>query len=88
MNDVPLIPSPTGTTRLFAIIGDPIAQVQAPSMINRRFSEALVDAVMVPVHVASAGLPQMLAGLKQMENLKGIVVTVPHKSLFGPRRLS
>ncbi|OAK61404.1 hypothetical protein A3K87_20965 [Variovorax paradoxus] len=73
------VPSPTGSTRLFAIIGDPIAQVQAPVMMNRLFVARRVDALMVPVHVTAANLRQVLNGLMGMENLGGIVVTVPHK---------
>jgi len=69
----------TGTTRLYAVIGDPIAQVRAPELLNALFAAEGVDAVLVPVHVGSADLAVVLPGLQRIENLRGILVTVPHK---------
>ena len=37
----------TGTTRLYAIIGDPIAQVRSPEVHTGRFAASGVDAVLV-----------------------------------------
>ena len=41
----------TGATRLYAIVGDPIAQVRSPEVFTERFAAAGVDAVLVPAHV-------------------------------------
>lgn len=68
-----------GGTRLFAIIGDPVAQVRSPEVFNASFATLGVDAVLVPMHVAPTGLDDVLSGLKQIRNLDGIVITVPHK---------
>jgi shikimate dehydrogenase len=73
------IPSPTGTTRLFAHIGDPIAQVQAPMLMNRVFLDAAVDAVMVAVQAKPDAMGRVVEGLKCIGNLGGILVTIPHK---------
>lgn len=74
-----LIPSPQGTTRLFAVLGDPVGQVQAPVLLNRLFLELNADAVTIPVHVRPGQLKTVVEGLKRMENLDGIVITIPHK---------
>ncbi len=73
------IASPSGHTRLYAHIGDPIEQVQAPMLMNPLFRDAEMDAVMVAMQVGAADLAQVIQGLKRIANLDGILVTVPHK---------
>jgi shikimate dehydrogenase len=70
----------TGTTRLYAVLGDPITQVQAPTLVNDLFRRLGRDAVLVPVHARPGDLTTVLAGLRAMENLDGLLVTVPHKA--------
>ncbi len=53
----------TGTTRLLAIVGDPIDKVRSPEGFCRRFEQNGYDAIMIPVHVAAAELAPVLAGL-------------------------
>ena len=69
----------TGVTGLYAIIGDPIAQVMSPTLFNAAFERLEADAVLVPYQVDANGLMQAMQGLRQVKNLKGIIVTVPHK---------
>ena len=71
--------TPNGATRLYIIVGDPIAQVKAPAGMTRGFAARGHNAVMVPVHVAPRELPQLLAGVRLASNLEGLLVTVPHK---------
>jgi shikimate dehydrogenase len=70
----------TGTTRLFVVIGDPIAQVQAPTLLNPLFAELGVDATLVPVHARPTDFAAVLGGLQRVENLDGVLVTIPHKA--------
>ncbi|WP_089155938.1 shikimate dehydrogenase family protein [Micromonospora sp. NBS 11-29] len=70
----------SGTTRLYALLGDPITQVRAPGLLNPVLARRGVDAVLVPVHVPAAALPEVVAGLRQVANLDGMLVTVPHKA--------
>ena len=70
----------TGTTKLFAILADPIHHVKTPQGINALFVREALDAVMVPLHVAPADLAATVAALRQVRNLDGFVVTVPHKT--------
>jgi shikimate dehydrogenase len=69
----------TGKTRLLAIVGDPIDKARSPESFCRLLELNGHDAIMIPVHVTGAELPQVLAGLKAMRNLDGIVATMPHK---------
>ena len=73
------LPPITGSTRLFAIVGDPIAQVRSPEMFNALFRAGDVDAVLVPIQVAAADLDEVLPRLQRLGNLGGMVITVPHK---------
>ena len=68
-----------GDTRLFAIVGDPIAQARSPLVFNEIFQRMGANAVLVPMQIPSAALATAIAGLKAIGNLDGIVVTVPHK---------
>lgn len=49
-------------TRLYAIIGDPVAQVRSPALFNARFEAVGVDAAMVALHVRQR-LAAVLSGL-------------------------
>lgn len=69
----------TGRTRLFAVLGDPVAQVRAPSLLNPEFERRGIDAVLVPVHAPVAKLAEVVRGLQAVANLDGLLVTVPHK---------
>ncbi|MEU5944986.1 shikimate dehydrogenase [Micromonospora sp. NPDC047465] len=69
-----------GTTRLYALLGDPIAQVRAPGLLNPVLTRRGTDAVLVPVHVAPADLTPVVRGLQRVGNLHGMLVTVPHKA--------
>ena len=75
----------TGTTRLYAIIGDPIAHVRTPMAFNDYFLARKIDAVCLPVHIGRDDLPRGWAGLKSIANLDGFIVTAPHKA--GAARL-
>jgi len=71
----------SGATRLYMIIGDPIAQVRSPAGMTAAFTARGHDGILVPVQVGSADLGELLDVSDKLKNLGGIVVTVPHK--FG-----
>ncbi|WP_061937384.1 shikimate dehydrogenase [Aureimonas sp. AU22] len=72
-------PALSGATHLYAILGDPIAQVASPRLFNSAFRRLGVDAVLVPFHVAPQGIPAVLEAFRVGQNFDGLVVTVPHK---------
>ncbi|NEB02398.1 shikimate dehydrogenase [Streptomyces sp. SID13726] len=72
-------PHITGTTRLYAVLGDPVRQVRAPALLNPVFARLGQDAVLVPVEVGAAELPYVMRALTAVRNLDGLLVTVPHK---------
>jgi shikimate dehydrogenase len=69
----------SGATRLYVIVGDPIAQVRAPGGVSEAFAERGHDGILVPVQVATADLPDFLSVATRLKNLDGIVATIPHK---------
>jgi shikimate dehydrogenase len=68
----------TGTTRVAAVLGHPVAHSRSPAMLNSAFAADQIDAVMVPIDVAPDGLSAVIAGLRAMKCL-GASVTIPHK---------
>lgn len=70
----------TGTTQIFGLLAHPIHHVKTPALLNQIFRERRSDAVMVPIHVKSDGLAPLTQALRQIHNLGGLVVTVPHKT--------
>ena len=74
----------TGKTRLYAIIGDPIAQVRSPEVFTARFAAAGIDAVLIPAHVPADRFDTIVPALLALGNLDGLLVTVPFKARMVP----
>jgi shikimate dehydrogenase len=70
----------TGSTRVFFILGDPIAQVRAPELYNHLFTRHGVDAVLVPVQVPPPALEAFVRGTMSARNVDGLWITIPHKA--------
>ena len=70
----------TGATRLYGIIGDPIAQVRSPETFNAGFAARRINAVLVPIHVPSAHFDSIVPALLALGNVDGLLVTVPFKA--------
>jgi shikimate dehydrogenase len=70
----------SGRTRLFVILGDPIAKVRSPEAFNRAFERHGIEAVLVAFECAPADLAAAVAGLKRARNLDGLIFTMPHKA--------
>ena len=72
---------PSGSTRLFPILGDPIAQVRSPAKITEIFFRRGEDAIVVPFHTSSSNLPKIFETLDAVYNVSGMLITVPHKRM-------
>ena len=72
----------TGTTRLYVILGDPLARARSPETFNAIFAERAIDAVLVPGEVDAAGFAEAVRGLQRLRNCDGIIVTMPHKQVM------
>jgi shikimate dehydrogenase len=73
-----------GTTLLYGIVGDPIAAVRSPEVFNAMFARKGINAVFLPLHVRPDDIETAWAGLSMLRNLRGIVVTMPHKARVLP----
>lgn len=73
-----------GSTRLFGIIGHPIAQAKSPEAITPAFQALGMNAILVPLDIAPTDLPAVFPSLLRLVNLDGLVVTVPHKAAIMP----
>ncbi len=79
--DLPIV---DGATRLYGIIGDPIAQVKSPEILTARIRAARRNALLLPMHVKPDLFDVTVRGLKALANLDGIVITVPYKPTIVP----
>ncbi|WP_186843809.1 shikimate dehydrogenase [Acetobacterium tundrae] len=65
-------------TKLYAVIGDPIAQSLSPQLHNGIFAANDMDAVYFPIAVKSRDLEKLVQGFRLM-NFGGFNITKPHK---------
>ena len=73
-----------GTTTLIAHFGDPIAPVKSPMIYNPYFERAGIDAVVVPMGVRAADYAAVLRAVFRLINVRGALVTMPHKVTTVP----
>ena len=69
----------TGETRLFPIVGDPIAQVRSPQYLSEILSQRGINAIVPPLHVTPDKLQATFLSLRASPSVGGFVVTIPHK---------
>ncbi len=69
----------SGKTLLIAHLGYPTEAFKAPMIYNPWFEQQGIDAVVVPMGVQAADYPSTLAALATLSNLRGALVTMPHK---------
>lgn len=72
-----------GTTKVFAIFGDPVAHSLSPQMHNAALRSLGFDGIYVPFHVTPENLATAVAGVRALQ-IAGLSVTVPHKELIIP----
>ncbi len=68
----------SGSSAVYAIIGDPVSHSLSPRMHNAAFAALGIDAVYVPFRVAGAELASGVQALRTL-GVRGVNVTIPHK---------
>ena len=58
--------SPTGQTRIAAVIGDPVRHSLSPTLMNAAFEATGIDWSYVALEVAAMQLPDALAGVRAL----------------------
>jgi shikimate dehydrogenase len=69
----------SGKTTLIAHVGYPTEAFKAPLIYNPWFDKAGIDAVVVPMGIQAADYPTVLKSLFKLTNIRGALVTMPHK---------
>jgi len=72
-----------GTTRVIAILGDPVEHSRSPAMHNAAFAALDLDYVYVALRVHPEELSAAMAGIRAL-GVAGLNVTVPHKEAILP----
>jgi shikimate dehydrogenase len=70
---------PDGETRVHLILGDPVAQTKSPSGLTAEFRRRGVNAICIPLHVTPVHFDAVMAAVRTVRNVDGMVITVPHK---------
>jgi shikimate dehydrogenase len=68
-----------GLTEIIAHIGFPTHTFKSPMIYNPYFNEAGINAVVVPMACKSENYPQFLRSVFTLENIRGALITMPHK---------
>ncbi|MEO4001807.1 hypothetical protein [Mesorhizobium sp. CAU 1732] len=68
-----------GHTRLYGILGHPIEQVRSPETVTFELRRRGINAILLPLHVKPDDFDAVFPQLLKLENLDGLVITVPHK---------
>ena len=69
----------SGKTTLIAHLGYPTHSFKAPLIYNPWFESKGIDAVVVPMGVKATEYPEFLKYLFKLTNIRGALVTMPHK---------
>ncbi|WP_431153241.1 shikimate dehydrogenase family protein [Acidovorax facilis] len=69
----------SGRTRLYGIVGHPIAQARSPQALTHELRRRGEDAVLVPIDIRPEDFDEVFPRLLRLDNLDGLVITVPHK---------
>src|SRR4030095_1381713 len=73
-----------GQTELIAHLGFPTHAFKAPMIYNPYFESAGINAVVVPMGCKPEGFAATLRCLFGLENMRGALITMPHKvSVLG-----
>lgn len=74
---------PSGKTHLYAILAHPVGHVRASEFFGPIIQAEKRDAFLVPLHVLPKDLPEMVPMLQRIGNLKGVIITIPHKETMA-----
>ena len=90
-------PVVSGMTRLIPMVGHPVQQVHMPGVINARFRDRGIDAVMVPMDILPGALPHFAGLLRSAgiecayrdtstieSSLEGLMPAGPREILVAP----
>ena len=69
----------SGKTQLIAHLGYPTEAFKAPMIYNPWFEHRSIDAAVIPMGVRPDDYPATVAVLRRFTNLRGALVTMPHK---------
>lgn len=69
----------TGKTKVMFIIADPVDHVMGTAVLNEYFSSLGFDIAASPLRIAPRSIPAFIAAAKEMQNVIGFGVTIPHK---------
>ncbi len=71
-----------GQTDIYFVIGDPVKQLKSVSLLNRVLSESEhdINAIFIPLQFSSNDADHVFKSLRSFKNLRGIIVTIPHKN--------
>lgn len=73
----------TGNTRFVPLLAHPCRHVRTPPPFNAECVRRGLDMTMVPLDVPPLALDETVKALRQIGNLAGLVVTIPHKTAIA-----
>ena len=74
-----MVELPSGESRLYPIIGDPIIYVRSPQRLTSGFVARGQNCMCIPMQVPDGDLEVVMRGLTRTLNVDGLLITMPHK---------
>ncbi|MGA1868862.1 MAG: shikimate dehydrogenase [bacterium] len=74
----------TPSTKVCAIIGNPVEHSLSPLIHNAAFRECGIDYIYCAFRVIDENLKHAMNGFRALEQLKGLSITIPHKIQIMP----
>jgi shikimate dehydrogenase len=68
-----------GHTEIIAHIGYPTHSFKSPLIYNPYFAQEAINALVVPMGCEAANFPNFLRSVFQLSNIRGALITMPHK---------
>lgn len=69
----------TGRTKIWFILGDPVAHIVATALFNQYYYDQDIDASVSAINVVQADLPIFIQAMRSFRNVCGFGVALPHK---------
>ncbi len=69
-----------GTTKIFGVVGNPISHSFSPVLHNFLFKKLGLNSIYIPIEVNKDKFETFILGMKNINNLVGLNITVPFKN--------
>ena len=71
-----------GSAHIFGVVGYPVKHSLSPVFQNKALEHLGIEGVYIPLEIPPEEVKEVILGLRSVENLVGLNITVPHKEIL------